>query len=269
MKNQITMYQNETIDSVQQTPDVFDRKALRHPCPFNEEVCSIFINRFTDPGEMIMDPFLGSGTTLLSCLANKRHGIGIELMNNFVELSFERITERSDILSVSQAGGSSCLITPASAFLILNADSKLVLANMPNDMVDFIYTSPPYYGVLQQVGERAHRRMDAGLPVKYGESLEEEFWREMKQVYEYCHRVLKIHRYMIIVIHDYYYKNDFFDHPGDTVQVVKSCGFKLVGKQIFVDEYKRQPKYRMKVQHGCKNWPLNMIHYYALIFEKQ
>jgi DNA modification methylase len=49
-----------------------------HPCPFPLEIPARCIGAVTLPGETVLDPFAGSGTTLVACMKAGRRGIGIE-----------------------------------------------------------------------------------------------------------------------------------------------------------------------------------------------
>jgi DNA modification methylase len=49
------------------------------------------VEQFTDPGETVLDPFCGSGTTGVACLRLGRRFIGIERDERYVALSRERL----------------------------------------------------------------------------------------------------------------------------------------------------------------------------------
>ena len=50
------------------------------------ELCSKLIEIFSKEGQRILDPFLGSGTTIISCMQTNREGIGIEKNNEYVQI---------------------------------------------------------------------------------------------------------------------------------------------------------------------------------------
>jgi site-specific DNA-methyltransferase (adenine-specific) len=51
----------------------------------------------TPENALVLDPFLGSGTTAIACLRQHRHCVGIELDPAFIQLAIERIqAERGD-----------------------------------------------------------------------------------------------------------------------------------------------------------------------------
>jgi len=58
-----------------------------HPAGFPEALPEWFIRLFTDPGDIVLDPFLGSGTTALAAKKNNRRYIGIEILKEYAEMS--------------------------------------------------------------------------------------------------------------------------------------------------------------------------------------
>lgn len=58
-----------------------------HPTPYPEELARRLIKMYSFVGQRVLDPFLGSGTTLKACERLKRYGIGIELDPKFVEMT--------------------------------------------------------------------------------------------------------------------------------------------------------------------------------------
>ncbi|MEM3481195.1 MAG: DNA methyltransferase, partial [Candidatus Korarchaeum sp.] len=44
-------------------------------------------------GDTVLDPFLGSGTTLIACLETGRRGIGVEISQKYCELAVKRLME--------------------------------------------------------------------------------------------------------------------------------------------------------------------------------
>lgn len=65
-----------------------NHKAVMHP-----DVADWFIEKFTQENEIILDPFMGTGTTALSCVKYNRNFIGIELVQEYVEYATKRIEE--------------------------------------------------------------------------------------------------------------------------------------------------------------------------------
>ncbi|MCL2624158.1 MAG: site-specific DNA-methyltransferase, partial [Planctomycetaceae bacterium] len=63
----------------------------KHSAAFPERLPEWFIKLFTVPGDLVLDPFLGSGTTGLVCRRMDRRFIGIEILPEFIALARGRI----------------------------------------------------------------------------------------------------------------------------------------------------------------------------------
>jgi len=62
-----------------------------HSASFPVSLPAWFIKLFTQKGDIILDPFIGSGTTAIACLDLNRHYIGIETMDSYYKLAHESI----------------------------------------------------------------------------------------------------------------------------------------------------------------------------------
>lgn len=69
------------------------KKKIGHPAPFPRELPKRAIKLFSFQGDVVLDPFLGSGTTLVECVANKRIGIGVDIDVDYCKLSADRISK--------------------------------------------------------------------------------------------------------------------------------------------------------------------------------
>lgn len=67
------------------------KKRVGHPAPFPVELPRRCIKLFSFVGDTVLDPFLGSGTTLLACIQTKRKGIGVEIDKKYCELAKKRL----------------------------------------------------------------------------------------------------------------------------------------------------------------------------------
>jgi DNA modification methylase len=70
-----------------------------HPCPKPESLMRELVELFTDPGETILDPFMGSGTTLVAAKRLGRKAIGIELEEKYCAIAAERLRQNALDLS--------------------------------------------------------------------------------------------------------------------------------------------------------------------------
>lgn len=64
-----------------------------HPTQKPMDAVLPFVERLTNPGETILDPFMGSGTTGVAAVNTGRRFVGIELDANYFEIAQKRITE--------------------------------------------------------------------------------------------------------------------------------------------------------------------------------
>lgn len=67
------------------------RKKIGHPAPFPVELPKRCIKLFSYTSDTILDPFLGSGSTLIACIATKRKGIGVDIDKQYCALAKRRI----------------------------------------------------------------------------------------------------------------------------------------------------------------------------------
>ncbi|MCD6531796.1 site-specific DNA-methyltransferase [bacterium] len=82
----------EFTKSVWTFPAVSARK-IGHPAPFPEELPYRCIQLYTFEGEVILDPFMGSGQTAIAALKTNRFFVGYEINQEYLELANKRIKE--------------------------------------------------------------------------------------------------------------------------------------------------------------------------------
>lgn len=66
---------------------------LEHPCPFPEEIPYRLVQLYSYPGDIVLDPFLGSGQTAKVAFALGRNVLGYEVVEKYAEYSFRRLEE--------------------------------------------------------------------------------------------------------------------------------------------------------------------------------
>jgi len=64
-----------------------------HPAVFPEQLAEDHILSWSNPGDIVLDPMCGSGTTCVMALKNHRHYIGIDIAEEYVELARRRVEE--------------------------------------------------------------------------------------------------------------------------------------------------------------------------------
>ena len=71
----------------------FNEPRYGHPCMTPLKLMKRLILRFTEPGDTVIDPFLGVGTTAVACLQTGRNIIGIEMNEDYLDTAKKRIAE--------------------------------------------------------------------------------------------------------------------------------------------------------------------------------
>lgn len=88
--------QNHTVGDTKIKTNVWDCNTISrkdHPAPFPEQLANDHIVSWSNEGDTVFDPFLGSGTTGKMALINDRNFIGIELDDTYFDIAQKRIAE--------------------------------------------------------------------------------------------------------------------------------------------------------------------------------
>lgn len=62
-----------------------------HPAPFPEQLAHDHIISWSNPGDVVLDPFMGSGTTAVACIETGRNYIGFEISEEYCDIAIHRI----------------------------------------------------------------------------------------------------------------------------------------------------------------------------------
>jgi len=71
---------------------------MLHPTEKPLGIIKRIIDKFSDEGDTILDPFLGSGTTAVACKQLKRNYIGVEISKEYCKIAQERLDKSTDLL---------------------------------------------------------------------------------------------------------------------------------------------------------------------------
>lgn len=69
-------------------------RGIQHPAMYPVSLCEKLIQTFSREGDVVLDPFMGSGTTLLAAQKLHRHGIGIERNPEYVAIAQARLRQQ-------------------------------------------------------------------------------------------------------------------------------------------------------------------------------
>lgn len=101
-KSQVKKDTIEKDDFIQWTKSIWtfpavNAKRIGHPAPFPIELPHRLINLYSYEGDVILDPFCGSGTTCIAALQNNRNYIAYDINEEYIELAEKRISNHKFI----------------------------------------------------------------------------------------------------------------------------------------------------------------------------
>ena len=213
-------------------PPQRDKLKVQHPATFAESDIVRLLEFFTKPGEKVLDPFVGSGSTLVACAQCGRNGVGIELIDHWAEVARSRVAQKG-------------LLTEQT---VISGDARDVMPTLAEESFELIVTSPPYWAILRKDWDHKVKaeRKAKGLETRYSDDRNdlgnlpsyEVFLGELGKVFAECRRVLKKRRYMCVIVSDFRHKSRFVAYHADVAHIVESAGFSLEGITILVQDNK-------------------------------
>ena len=101
-RNQVKKDTIERDDFINWTKSIWtfpavNAKKIGHPAPFPVELPHRLINLYSYEGDVVLDPFCGSGTTCLAAIKNNRSFIGYEIKKEYIDLAEKRISNQKFI----------------------------------------------------------------------------------------------------------------------------------------------------------------------------
>ncbi|MFQ3581797.1 DNA methylase [Chloracidobacterium validum] len=179
------------------------------------------MRRFTKRGDLILDAFLGSGTSLIECRRLGRHGIGIELKPELAQQADDRIASQSNpynVKTIVLTGDSSNTVsTPR---VITHAVEEI-----GKEQVQLVFLHPPYHSII--------KFSDQPEDLSNCPSVES-FIQKFGQVVDVVTPFLETGRFLVLVIGDMYAASEWIPLGFHCMQEVIGRGFSL--KSIVVKD---------------------------------
>lgn len=233
-----------------------EESKLKHPAMFPVELCRRLIEIYTRKGDVVLDPFMGSGSAIIAARDLERKGIGFDINPDFVELAKKRLSQQKLIhLGVEDPD-------------IFCEDAKNLLRYIKPNSVDLVITSPPYWNI-----HTRKRTADYKEPRPYS-SLERDlgnisdfnrFMDELKSIFEKVHTVLRGGKRCIVIVMDIRQGSQFIPFHMNIVTMMTEIGFIL--EDIII--WDRRKEYSNLRPLGYPYvFIVNKIHEYVLIFRK-
>jgi len=238
---------------------------ILHPAKFPETLVEKFIQFFTKEGEWILDPFLGTGSSLIAAGNQKRNGAGIEINKKYFGVAEKRINNNDYSNKLIPLLGSSLDL------------KNIILKNKLLKKVefDFVITSPPYWNQLERNSIRQKNRKVLGLDTKYSKNKNDignvkdydEFIEIQAKIFDQVFDVMKVGGYLTIITNNVYFKGELFPLAYDTAISLTKRGkqsWVLKDERIWLQDDK--PLIALGVNNA---WVGNRHHQFCLIFRKE
>jgi len=230
---------------------------LKHPAMFPIKLAERLIEIFTNkPNQIILDPFMGSGSTLIAAQAMKMRGVGFEINKEYCAMAKKRL----DVIYKS--------IFEKASYEIFCDSALDITKHLEKDSVDLTITSPPYWDILnrkrtadkKEIQNYSNSKQDFGNMDKY-----EDFLLSLQNVFKEVYHVTKPKRYCIVVVMDIRKNSTLYPLHTDVTKKMEEIGFIL--NDIVI--WDRQKEYNNMRPLGYPySFIINKVHEYILIFKK-
>ena len=229
---------------------------INHPAMFPTSLALRLIECFTTSNDkVILDPFLGSGSTIVAANQAEKSGIGLEVSQDYITLTRQRLSQ-------------SLLFSESIKHKLHNVDARHLSEYISTNSVSMCITSPPYWDILNQ-----KRSADGKTQRNYGSNTDdlgsiadyEEFLTELTKVFLGVFEVLIPGKYCVVNVMDIRKKDTFFPLHSDLARKMVEIGW-IFDDLIIWD--RRQDYNNLRPLGYPFVFRINKIHEYLLIFKK-
>lgn len=230
-----------------------EERQLKHPALFTVKLVSRILNAYsTCEGKVILDPFAGSGTTLIAALEKNMTVVGLDINERFRQVFTNRIS----------------LLSPSTSWEYHLCDARHINKVVAPQSVDICITSPPYWDILNR-----KRTASNGDPRSYSSMKNDmgniesydEFLASLSQVIGEVYQTLKPGGIFVLNVMDLRKKSTFYPLHMDVSKNAMNIGFML--DDIII--WDRQDEYNnMRTLGYPYKFIINKVHEYLLVFRK-
>ncbi len=226
-----------------------------HPATYPIALSSRVIKLFTHKGELVVDPFVGSGTTLVSTQDLNRNAVGFDINEKYIELSNSRLaqTRLSDHMGEK---------TEQIAIL---SDARNAPEYFEDEQISLFVTSPPYANLLNRKRKNKSRRgkernNNQYLKVEQYSQMEndlgilsiKDYAKAIEEIYQGFLPKLKIKGHSIINVSDMWWENKRIPIHIHVVRAMENAGYELRNTIIW-------DRTNIVNRIGIFGWPSNYI----------
>jgi DNA modification methylase len=240
------------------------KDVLRHPAKFPESLAQEFIEFFTKPGQVVLDPMAGTGSALEAALRCGRHSFGIELNPAYVQIAQQVVASVREELG-EPAGSLRAELVAGDA-----ARAVELLTPLSLPPVDYVLTSPPYWNMLHARGAETQkkRRGSQELDTVYSDDPNDlgnltdyqEFIERLAAIYRDLQPLLRRGAYLTIIVKNVKKGGKIYPLAWDLARSLEGS-YTLKDERIWCQD--NQPL----APYGLGNaWVSNTFHHYCLQF---
>lgn len=207
-----------------------------HPGKMLPELARTIIRAYSDPGQLVLDPMCGIGTTLVEAIHLMRDAVGVELEPRWAALALENVT-----LALEQGA-------PAHA-LCLQGDARRLGRGLLDELAGeaaLILTSPPYGPSLhgqvkaghgrpvEKWDDRYSRNRDnlAHLPAGRSRGGRPSFAHALTEILAGCRRMLAPDGRLVLTARPYRSQGALVDLPGQIIALAAGAGLALAEQRV-------------------------------------
>ena len=227
--------------------DIRDKKL--HPATFPLSLSRKVIELFTHQGELVLDPFVGSGTTLVAAQDTNRNAIGFDLSEEYVTLCENRLSQKGLFHNTDQ--------------IAVQDDARNISEYLSDESVSLIWTSPPYSNLLNRKRKNKSRRnrkndqLDkveqySQDPRDLGTMPLESYTEAMGEIFESLLPLLKIKGHCVINVPDMWWENQRITIHVSLIEELRRRGYELRNTIIW-------DRTNIVNRIGIFGWPSNYI----------
>jgi DNA modification methylase len=243
------------------------QSVLRHPAKFPETLAMEFIGFFTKPGQVVLDPMAGTGSTLVAALRTGRHSYGVELNPTYAEIAGDALVEERQKLGVAAEGLQSTMVIGDAAGIVDISSTYQIPS------IDYMLTSPPYWDMLHMRGAATQqgRRNSPSLDVVYSEDPNDlgnildydEFIKRLSDIYTGMQPIFRPGAYLTIIVKNIKKGGKIYPLAWDLASCLKNT-YVLKDEKIWCQDNQKLSPY------GLGNaWVSNTFHHYCLQFRNE
>jgi SAM-dependent methyltransferase len=202
-----------------------------HPGKMLPALAREAILRFTRPGELVLDPMCGIGTTLVEAIHLGRTAVGVELEPRWTSLAAANLSHALDQGAAGQG-------------LVLEGDARTLGHGLADDYTGqarLILTSPPYgsslhgqvrksEGGVRKFDYRYSRNPDNLAHLPQTSKRKPGFDRVLAEILAACRRMLHPHGHLVMTVRPYRRGGRLIDLPGQVEQLAARSGLRLCAR---------------------------------------